>query len=211
MLLRSAAGSTLLLCLLSLLCCLICLPSSHALNVYIPAKDSQCFFEYIPLHDKVVGSYWVSEGGNLDIDLKITGPDSKVVYEKERTTEGSFQFKTTKEGVHTLCFDNRMSTISGKTISFNLYVGDALHRKDAASQQSLTPLESAVVKTAEGLHAMRDSVHYIKGREERHAQTVDSTNARVIFWSAINCSALIVVAAAQIWAIRGLFEKTRKA
>ena len=152
----------------------------------------------------------MSEGGNLDIDLKISGPDNKIVYEKERTQEGSFQFKAIAEGVHTLCFDNRMSTLSGKTVSFNLYVGDALHRKDAASAQSLTPLESAVVKTAEGLHGMRDSVHYIKLREERHAQTVDSTNARVIFWNAINCSALVAVSLAQIWAIRGLFEKTRK-
>jgi hypothetical protein len=52
----------------------------------------QCFFDHVSKNDKVVGSYWVAEGGNLDIDLKVTGPDGKVVYEKERTQDGSFQF-----------------------------------------------------------------------------------------------------------------------
>src|SRR4051794_39492806 len=85
----------------------------HAYNVYIAAKDEQCFFEYVYRADKVVGSYWVAEGGNMDIDIKVLGPDTKTVYERERGQEGTFQFKAMKEGVHTLCFDNRMSVISG--------------------------------------------------------------------------------------------------
>ena len=104
-----------------------------------------------------------------------------------------------------------MSTVSGKLVSFNLYVGDALHKRDAASAKSLTPLETAIVKTAEGMNGIRDSISYSKLREERHAKTVDSTNARVILWSSINCGSVIVMAALQIWLIRGMFEKTRKA
>lgn len=103
-----------------------------------------------------------------------------------------------------------MSTVSGKLLSFNLYVGDALHRRDAASTQSLSPLESAIVKTSEGMYAMKDSISYIKRREERHAETVDSTNGRVIFWSSINCLTLVAMAAAQVFVIRGLFEKKRR-
>ena len=47
---------------LALIACLLCsLPSpASALSVYVPAKDSQCFFEFVSTNDKVVGSYWVS-------------------------------------------------------------------------------------------------------------------------------------------------------
>jgi hypothetical protein len=108
-----------------------------------------------------------------------------------------------QEGQHQWCCDNRMSTVSGKLISSSLY-------GDAVSAKSLTPLESSIVKTAEGMYALKDSISYIKLREERHAQTVDSRNARVILWPSINCSAVVRMAALQVWAIRGLFEKTRK-
>jgi len=64
------------------------------------------------------------------------------------------------------------------------FVGDALHRKDAASSTSLSPLESAIVKTAEGMHVMRDAAFYNKARYERHTETINSTNARILFWSA---------------------------
>lgn len=204
---------SLLLSSLSALLCLLllCTPASvTALNVFVAPKSEQCFFEHVYKNDKVVASYFVSDGGNLDIDLRITGPDGKVVYEKERTQEGSLQFKATQEGIHNICFDNRMSTVSGKQLSFNLYVGDALHKKDAASAKSLTPLESAIVKTAEGMYGMKDAIQYIKLREERHAQTVDSTNGRVIFWNTINLLALVLMVVAQIWTIRGMFERTRK-
>jgi hypothetical protein len=159
----------------------------------------------------VVGSYFVSEGGNLDVDLRVSGPDGKTVYERERAKEGSFQFKARAEGTHTLCLDNRMSTVSGKSVTFQLYVGDALHRKDAASAAALTPLENAVVQTAEGLHAISSAIKYAKGREERHSKTVESTGGRVVLCALVNMAALLIVAAAQIWSIRGMFEKTRKA
>lgn len=103
-----------------------------------------------------------------------------------------------------------MSTVSGKVVAFNLYVGDALHKHDAASSSSLSPLELSVVKTSEGLNALRDAVYYSKLREERHAETVNSTNTRVLFWSGMNGAALLVMALAQIVLLRGLFEKTRK-
>lgn len=105
----------------------------------------------------------------------------------------------------------RLDSLSLLIVPCFSYVGDALHRKDAASSTSLSPLESAIVKTAEGMHVMRDAAFYNKARYERHAETVNSTNARILFWTAINYLCIVVVAGAQVWAIRGFFEKKRKA
>ena len=74
----------------------------------------------------------------------------------------SFSSALICSGVHNLCFDNRMSTISGKGISFNLYVGDALHKHDAASQKNLSPLENSVLKTSEGMMGIKDQVRGTK-------------------------------------------------
>lgn len=100
-LLLSSRPLRLLLCLVAVL--LLLVPSASGFNVYVPAKDEQCFFDTVFKGDKVVGSYWVSEGGNLDIDFRVLGPDNKVVYERERTQDGSFQFKAMQEGQTPTC------------------------------------------------------------------------------------------------------------
>ena len=86
-------------------CIAISLSASHCLIVAHPlfARAAvcwwpQCFFEEVSKGEKVVGSYWVAEGGNLDVDLRVLGPDGKIVYERERTQDGSFQFKAQAEG-----------------------------------------------------------------------------------------------------------------
>jgi len=82
----------------------ISLSASHCLSIALPLRVCccvfvpQCFFEEVSKGEKVVGSYWVAEGGNLDVDLRVLGPDGKIVYERERTQDGSFQFKAQAEG-----------------------------------------------------------------------------------------------------------------
>jgi hypothetical protein len=203
LLLLLAAASLVLLSLSSL-------PVADGLSVHVRAKSERCFSEQVNKGEKVVGSWAVSDGGKLDVDVRVLGPDGKVVYERERATEGSFIFKAVSEGQHTLCLDNRMSSLTGKTVAFDLFVGAALHRRDAASAAALTPLESGVVSTSEGVHAMGKALRYAKAREDRHAQTVDSTNGRVVACSMINVLAIVSVAGAQVIVIRRMFEKKRK-
>ncbi len=39
--------------------------------VEVPASGEQCFTEAVKRGDKVLGSFSVGSGGNLDIDLKV--------------------------------------------------------------------------------------------------------------------------------------------
>ena len=104
-----------------------------------------------------------------------------------------------------------MSSLSSKTVDFELYVGNALAHRDAASANALSPVETAVVSTSDGIRAIRNAIHYAQSRVDRHAYTIESTNGRVLFCSVLNIIIFIVVAAAQIYVIRGMFEKTRRA
>lgn len=54
------------------------------------------------------------DGGFLDIDIKITGPDGKVIYQNERESNGKYTFAAYETGNYHYCFSNKMSTISPK-------------------------------------------------------------------------------------------------
>jgi hypothetical protein len=154
-----------------------------------------------------VSSFNVAAGGFLDIDVRVYGPDGKVVYEQERQTDGSFQFVATAAGEYRLCFGNTMSTVTGKTVSFHLYVGNALAQHHAAKKEHLNPLENSILKLSEHLHAVRDAQEYAKVRERTCRNTTESTNERVMWWSILETISLFAVGAFQIYQLRRFLEK----
>lgn len=46
---------------------------AEGLVIQVPPSSEQCVFEQVRAGEKVIGSYEVSQGGNLDIDLKVRG------------------------------------------------------------------------------------------------------------------------------------------
>jgi emp24/gp25L/p24 family/GOLD len=92
-------------------------------------------------------TYQVSGGGHLDIDVWLTDPDDVELYSQRKKDTGTYSFTADKEcvcfslghpyihidpldfsGRYDYCFSNEMSSVAGKTVSFNvhgvLYVDD---------------------------------------------------------------------------------------
>ena len=199
---------SLLLVLLSLLSLF---PSpSLGYNIFVGANEEECYFEQLEKGEKMYASFTVQSGGYMDIDVRVYGPDLRLVYEAERAREGTFQFKAIASGAHKLCFSNSMSLVSGKTLSFNVYTGGSLAPLDAAKQAHLTPLEGQIVAVSEGVYGVHDTQVYLKYREVRHSATLESTHSRVLWWGTLELLALISVSAFNILYIRQLFEKSAK-
>lgn len=64
----------------------------------------------------------VQTGGNFDIDYTVVGPTQKVILEGEKERQGDYVFTATEAGEYRFCFSNDMSTVSEKTVDFEIAV-----------------------------------------------------------------------------------------
>lgn len=56
----------------------------------------------------------IVEGGWMDIDIKITGPDGKTIYHGEGESTGKYTFAAYEGGIYHYCFSNKMSSLTPK-------------------------------------------------------------------------------------------------
>ena len=92
--------------------------------ITIDAHEDECFFDRALAGTKLGLMFEVVEGGFLDIDVKITGPDNKVIYQGDRETNGKYTFSTHMDGVYKYCFSNKMSTMTPKSVMFSMDVSE---------------------------------------------------------------------------------------
>lgn len=210
----------------------------YGYNIFLRPGTEQCFTERLQKNDKLLASFAVSSGGHLgmyviqttvqslyhctnlikymyiisytlDIDCKVYGPDSKLVYQSERRMTDNFQFYAQQPGEYRICFANSMSTITGKTISFHIYAGTKLASMEAAKNIHLSPLESSIVSLSEGVQAVTDTTEYMKIRERVCSATNISTGRRVIGWNIFKSICVIGTTLISVFYMKQLFEKNR--
>ena len=88
----------------------------------------------------------------------------------QRQKQGHFTVVAPKTGFYKLCFSNRMSSLSDKTVAFTTHVGDDLYR-EIAKQDHITPLENELTQLGDAIAAVEDEQRYMWSRER---QTRDS-------------------------------------
>jgi len=172
---------------------------AHTIDLGPGTKE--CFFEDLHLDDKMTVTFQVAGGGHLDIDFWVTDPMTVPMYSLSRKDTGTHSFTANTDGRYTYCFSNEMSTVSGKTVSFNvhgiMYVEDDGHT---------APIEKEIRSLSLALEAVKDEQEYIVVRERLHRNTAESTNDRVKYWSLLQSIFLIAVCAWQVCYLRRFFE-----
>jgi len=188
---------------------LLCAQYGTSFSFNIDATREECFFEDVNAGVPVGLMFQVTQGGFLDVDVRIQGPDGKVIYTAERQTDGKYNFITHIQGEYSFCFGNRMSTLTPKKVSFVVHVGEEAKPNEVLKQEHLSPLEQSILQVGQGIQSIVDEQAYMKMREQVHRNTNESTNERVIWWSLFEVLVLIAMSLWQIYYLRRFFEVKR--
>ncbi|KAF7639570.1 Ion_trans_2 domain-containing protein [Meloidogyne graminicola] len=155
----------------------------------------------------------VAEGGFLDIDVKIIGPDNTELYKGERESSGKFTFASRMDGVHTYCFSNKMSTMTPKVVMFSMDIAppdthiqnEGAGKIDADSQK----LEEMIKELSAMLTAVKHEQEYMQVRDRVHRSINENTNSRVVIWAIFEAILLVSMTVGQIYYLKRFFEVRR--
>lgn len=130
-------------------------------------------------------TFQTAGGGNLDIDFWLKDPRNVPLWSVDKRDTGTYSFTAQHDGRHTYCFSNEMSTVTPKTVSFNVH-GVMYVEDDGAPSTSLlscsygrlimvlartghtAPIETEIRNLANALEAVKDEQEYIVVRERIH-------------------------------------------
>ncbi|KAF9377889.1 p24 complex component [Podila verticillata] len=177
-----------------------------AFNVVVPAQERRCFFENLDVKDNLHISFQVGEGGHLDIDFMISDPSDILVEDASRSASATYNHVAKTKGKHQYCFSNTFSTITEKTVGFNVLV---IKPNKEDSTHKVDPLENEIRELSYQIEDIKNEQEYTVARERTHRDTAESTNSRVVWWSLFQSGILFLVCVFQITYLKRFFEVKR--
>ncbi|KAF9134074.1 p24 complex component [Mortierella sp. 14UC] len=186
---------------------LVTVQSVAAFTIHVPPQEQRCFYEMLEKEDNLHISFQVGDGGHLDIDFWISDPSGVLLQDARKSSSDTFNHVATTKGKYEYCFSNSFSTITDKSLNFNVIVIKPIVEDTTSSK--VDPLANELRELAAGIEEIIHEQEYSIARERLHRNTAESTNSRVMWWSLFQSGILFVVCAFQITYLKRFFEVKR--
>uniref|UniRef100_A0A183B6S0 GOLD domain-containing protein n=1 Tax=Echinostoma caproni TaxID=27848 RepID=A0A183B6S0_9TREM len=196
--------------------CLMLLASVSCVSAYpkrftveIPDEEVFCGYEYLQEQKKYILMYQVIHGGNLDIDVKITDPTERVIYEVTRGTHEDIKLSSTVNGTHKFCFGNQFSSFSEKLVFFELRTDPYESLSEEAGEKSHATVLNLVQSTLEAAHLFLSHAEStqieLRNRELGDRLVAEDLNKAVLYWSLAVTVVIFVTTVGQVTVLKNFF------
>ena len=113
------------------------------MTVHVEPGKEECFFESVSAHNSLTVEYQVIDGGSgqtseFDINFRIVNPKGQPIFAEFKKPDGSHTHKSEvweifmekkklscyfvqESGDYKICFDNKFSYLSSKTVYFEIF------------------------------------------------------------------------------------------
>ncbi|KAI5451847.1 hypothetical protein NCC49_001491 [Naganishia albida] len=189
-------------------------PGTHAtaLTTYLAANERSCFYADVDSIGEKVGFYFsVQSGGSFDIDYMVQDPNERVILEGQGERQGDYIFTANTIGEYSFCFENEAS-LTSKLIDFDIMVESEPRRMLSGQTQPITEHTSALEESMYKLQGMLANIgrtqKYFHTRHHRNHSTVKSTEARIFWYSILECLAILGLTFSQVWILKTFFSRT---
>mmetsp|Transcript_1059 Transcript_1059/g.1648 ORF Transcript_1059/g.1648 Transcript_1059/m.1648 type:complete len:201 (-) Transcript_1059:90-692(-) len=177
-----------------------------ALTIKVHPHQEECFYEPIKKANvKVKVQFEVSQGGMLDIDAKIQGPSGQIIHQVQKQSDAIFTFNANEIGHYKVCFSNVMNTVSPKSVSFYIHVGELVD-PNLAKLAHLDPIEHQMLKLSEGLAIIENEQKHLRASERHHRDLTEATNSRLFWWSSFQFIVVLSITVFQIYYLQSIFK-----
>ncbi|XP_039962477.1 transmembrane emp24 domain-containing protein 7 [Bactrocera neohumeralis] len=196
---------------LALMLCVACRTGEAVEFTFDLADNSEdCFFEEVRRNTTCYLEFQVSAGGQLDVDVTLTNPHGKVIYEQQRATFDSHQFTAEATGVYKVCFSNQFSSFSHKIVYVDFQVGDepALPGIDEHATV-LTQMETSSQSIHKSLNDILDAQTHHRLSESKGRKRAEDLNEAVMMWSGLETCIVLVIGFGQILILRNFFSNRK--
>lgn len=201
-----------------------CWARDYTFTIKLARGTSECFYDYIHEGAFLEIEYQVIEGGDLDINFIVTGPEDTAVVMQPHSSDGLHGIDVKMTGEYEVCLDNTFSRMTDKLVFFDLIIEDdsgetekqedivpyQLSKEAVVMQMSVKDIKEKLDSIGKKLGKVTTTQNYFQARESRHRHTVESNMNRVMWWSLLECSVIVAVGIIQVFVIRSLFKTNRK-
>lgn len=193
------------LCIVVFFACLRhCLPYF----ITVDAHAEECFFDKVQNGTKLGLTFEVIEGGFLDIDVRVIGPEGQEIITRERESNGKITFAAGTAGAYTYCFSNKMSTMTPKGVMFSMDIGEPQPVVEEGADHP-NKLSEMIKELSTALVGVKHEQEYMEVRDKIHRKINESTNSRVVLWSFFEAVVLVAMTLGQVYYLKRFFEVRR--